>query len=158
MTTSVGERPKLSNAWHHCRDVSRVSVPTIPTIPPCLRRWFVFHFVADIVFAIPLLVAPVGFLRALGWVSIDPIAARMVGAALAAIGIESLLCRNDGIEAFRSMLRLKCIWSGVAIAGLAVALAQGAPPMVWAVLGVFVGFAAVWNYFRVKLSIRRAVD
>jgi hypothetical protein len=32
------------------------------------------------------------------------------------------------------------------------------PPMVWAVLGVFVGFAAVWNYFRVMLSIRRVVD
>jgi hypothetical protein len=128
------------------------------TVPASLRRWFVVHFVADVAFAIPLLVAPVGLLRALGWVNVDPVAARMVGAALAAIGVESLLCRNDGVEAFRSMLRLKCIWSGVAIGGLAVSLAQGAPPMAWAVLGVFVGFAAVWNYFRVKLSIRRAVD
>jgi hypothetical protein len=118
----------------------------------------VFHFVADVAFAMPLLIAPVGFLRALGWASIDPIAARMVGAALAAIGIESLLCRNDGIETFRSMLRLKCMWSGAAIAGLTASLAQGAPPIVWALLGVFVGFAAVWNYFRVRLSIGRAVD
>jgi hypothetical protein len=56
------------------------------------------------------------------------------------------------------MLRLKCIWSGAAIAGLTASLAQGAPPIVWALLGVFVGFAAVWNYFRVRLSIGRAVD
>lgn len=123
-------------------------------VPVSLRRWFVFHFVADSLFAVPLLVAPVGFLRVLGWASVDPIAARMVGAALAGIGLESLLCRNDGIDAFRSMVRLKCIWSGVAIVGLAVSLAQGAPPMVWAVLAVFAGFATLWNYYRMKLRRR----
>ena len=120
-------------------------------VPVSLRRWVVAHFVADSLFALPLLVAPVGFLTALGWATVDPIAARMVGAALAAIGVESLLCRNAGVEVFRSMLRLKCIWSGVAIAGLAVSLARGAPPMVWAVLAVFVAFAAVWNGYRLKL-------
>jgi hypothetical protein len=120
-------------------------------VPRSLRRWFVLHFVADLVFAVPLLVAPVTLLRALGWTSVDPVTARMVGAALAGIGMESLLCRNDSIAVFRAMLRLKCVWSGAAILGLSFSIAQGAPGVVWIVLAVFVGFAAVWNYYRVKL-------
>jgi hypothetical protein len=87
------------------------------TVPASLRRWFVIHFVADIIFEVPLVLVPASLLRALGWPTVDPLTARMVGAALAGIGIESLLCRNDGIEAFRTMLRLKCIWSGAAIVG-----------------------------------------
>lgn len=75
----------------------------------------------------------------------------VVGAALAGIGVESFLCRNDPIAVFRAMLRLKCIWSGVAIVGVARSIAQGAPPAAWAVLAVFAGFAFVWNYYRVRL-------
>jgi hypothetical protein len=106
------------------------------------------HFVADVVVAVPLLVAPAAFLRSLGWVNVDPVAARMVAAALAGIGVESFLCRNDSIGVFRAMLRLKCVWSGAAIAGVSLSIAQGAPPATWAVLAVFVGFAVVWNYYR----------
>jgi hypothetical protein len=65
-----------------------------------LRTWFVIHFAIDILFAIPLLVAPVSFLTFLGWTAVDPYTARIVGAALMGIGIESYLGRNAGIEAF----------------------------------------------------------
>jgi hypothetical protein len=121
------------------------------TVPTSLRRWFVVHFVADLIFAIPLVVAPVATLRALGWTTIDQVAPRLVGAALAGIGIESLLGRNDSVDAFRAMLRLKSIWSGVAVLGLALSLLQGAPPMTWAFLAIFVGFAVLWNYYRIRL-------
>ncbi len=120
-------------------------------VPVSLRRWFVFHFVADIMFAVPLLLAPAAFLRALGWAEVDPVTARMVGAALAGIGVESYLCRNDGIETFRSMLRLKCIWSGAAVVGLASSIAQGAPRLAWVVLAIFVAFGALWNTYRLRL-------
>ena len=69
-----------------------------------LRTWFVIHFAVDIVFAIPLLVAPAAFLTFLGWTAVDPYAARLVGAALMGIGIESYLGRNAGVEAFQGML------------------------------------------------------
>lgn len=49
------------------------------------------------------------------------------------------------------MLRLKCVWSATAIAGVALSIAQGAAPAAWAVLAVFVGFAVVWNYYRLRL-------
>ena len=128
------------------------------TVPASLRRWFVVHFVADIIFAVPLVLVPVNLLQVLGWPTVDPLTARMVGAALAGIGIESLLCRNDGIEAFRTMLRLKCIWSGAALVGLSLSLAQGAPRVAWAILAVFGGFAALWNYYRVRLRPRVGHD
>jgi hypothetical protein len=125
-------------------------------VPVSLRRWFVFHFVADIVFAVPLLLVPAAFLRTLGWAEVDPVTARMVGAALAGIGIESYFCRNDGIETFRSMLRLKCIWSGAAVVGLALSIAQGAPRLAWAVLVIFLAFGALWNTYRLKLRLPAA--
>jgi hypothetical protein len=123
------------------------------SIPVSLRRWFVVHFIVDVVFAVPLLAVPGAFLRAVGWVEVDSVTARMVGAALAGIGIESYLCRNDGIETFRSMLRLKCIWSGAAVLGLVLSIAQGAPPFAWAALVIFVGFGVLWNTYRVKLRM-----
>ena len=121
------------------------------TIPPALRRWFVLHFAADLVFAIPLVLAPAPTLHLLGWTTIDPVTTRLVGAALAGIGVQSFVGRNEAIDAFRAMLRLKCIWSGVAILGLALSIFEGAPPLTWAFLAIFVGFAAVWNYYRLRL-------
>ncbi len=61
-----------------------VAVPVVDTgadgdVPAALRRWFVVHFVADIVFAIPLLVAPVAFGALLDAGPIDPLTARLVG-------------------------------------------------------------------------------
>jgi hypothetical protein len=112
-------------------------------VPASLRRWFVVHFVADLIFAVPLVLAPGPTLRALGWTTIDPVAPRLVGAALAGIGIESLIGRNDSVDAFRAMLRLKCVWSGVAVIALALSINQGAPPMTWALLAIFVGFGGL---------------
>lgn len=127
-------------------------------VPRALRRWFVVHFVADLLVAVPLGLAPAATLRALGWSIIDPVSARLVGAALAGIGIQSFLGRNESIDVFRAMLRLKCIWSGAAIVGLGMSLAEGAPPVTWAFLAIFVAFAGLWNYYRLQLrsDVRRA--
>ncbi len=129
------------------RDVSN------ETVPSGLRRWFVVHFVADIVFAVPLILAPEATLRLFGWRVIDPVTARLVGAALVGVGVQSLLGRGEGVEAYRAMLSLKCLWSGAAVLGLTLSIAQGAPPMTWAFLAIFVAFAALWNYYR--LALRR---
>lgn len=122
-------------------------------VPASLRRWFVFHFAVDLAFAVPLIVVPAYTMRLLGWTTVEPVATRLVGAALAAIGLQSLLGRNDSVDAFRAMLGLKCTWSGTAIVGLALSLVQGAPPVTWALLGIFVAFAVVWNYYRIRLRV-----
>lgn len=121
-------------------------------IPDSLRRWFVAHFVADYVFAIPLLIAPTWLLGKLGWQHPDPVTARLVAAALIGIGGQSLIGRHDGVDAFRAMLNLKLLWSAAALAGLFVSMANGAPPFTWAVLAMFLAFFGVWFYYRVRIK------
>ncbi|MFO0604825.1 MAG: hypothetical protein U0324_16710 [Polyangiales bacterium] len=125
---------------------------TDPAVPESLRRWFVVHFVADLLFAVPMIVAPEATLRLFGWTAVDPVTTRLVGAALVGIGVQSLLGRGEGREVYCAMLSLKCLWSGAAVVGLAASIAQGAPVMTWAFLAIFVAFAALWNYYRIALA------
>lgn len=117
-----------------------------------LRTWFVIHFVVDILFAVPLLVAPEAFLTFLGWTTVDPYATRMVGAALAGIGIESYLGRNAGVESFQGMLNLKIVWSATVIIGTLLTMASGYRPWgVWLLLAAFIPFSIIWIYYRFQL-------
>ena len=124
-------------------------------VPAALRTWFVVHFILDVLFALPLMLAPVWSLSLLGWQSVDPYTTRIAAAALFGIGIESYLGRNAGVESFRNILTLKIIWSLAAVVGLAWSLAQGAqgrPLFAWLVLAIFVGFNILWVYWRRKLG------
>ena len=121
-------------------------------IPLTLRRWFVVHFLVDVALALPLLVAPAAFLRALGWTAIDPVTARLVGAALLAIGVQSWVGRNQGAEVFRVMLNLNLVWSASAIVGLVVSVGEGAPPFAWGLLSGFIAFLGVWFHYRVRMK------
>ncbi len=117
-------------------------------VPKALRTWFVIHFAADILFALPLLLFPSTFLALFGWTTVDPITARLVGAALIGIGGESLLGRNADLESFRTMLRLKILWSQSAVLGFIISLAQGGAPWgTWLFLAIFVVFSGLWIYY-----------
>jgi thiol:disulfide interchange protein len=122
------------------------------SVPPGLRIWFVVHFVADMLFGIPLLFFPRWLLPLLGWTTYDPLTSRLVGAALMGIGLESLFGRNSAKETFHAMLNLKIIWASSAIFAIAAALFDGAPLIAWAFLGIFVLFWFVWVYYRVKIK------
>ncbi|MEK6220806.1 MAG: hypothetical protein N2D54_00985 [Chloroflexota bacterium] len=125
------------------------------TVPIALRTWFVVHFIADIIFAIPLMIAPRFTLELMGWQTVDVLSARIVAAALFGIGIESYLGRNSGKEAFIGMLNLKIIWSVAVIVGGTVSMlegAQGRPPMAWGLIIIFALFNVVWIYWRRKLT------
>jgi hypothetical protein len=121
-------------------------------IPASLRRWFVVHFVVDVPFALPLLVAPELLLRTLGWPTVDPVAARLWGAAALAIGVQSLVGRNEGPDVYRAMLNLKLVWSGAAVVGLVVSVGNGAPEAAWAFLAVFIAFFGIWFHYRVRMK------
>ncbi|MBN2503224.1 MAG: hypothetical protein JXB38_20775 [Anaerolineales bacterium] len=123
--------------------------------PQTLSNWFVVHFIADLLFAVPMMLIPEQFLSWLGWQTIDPIATRLVAAALFGIGIESWLGRNASLDTFKNMLNLKIIWSLGAVVGIGVSLiggAQGSPLMGWLVFTIFLAFNILWVYWRVKLQ------
>jgi len=122
-------------------------------VPKSLRAWFVIHFVADYLFAIPLLIAPTWMLTLFGWQSIDPFTARLVGAALIGIGGASLTERNASAESFRSMLNLKLLWASSAIIGMTVTMLGGGYPLIgWGIVAIFVAFLFVWLYYRLQLG------
>src|SRR3989338_10556741 len=117
-----------------------------------LRTWFLIHFIVDYLFAIPLFIAPSWFLSLFGFTVIDPVTARLVAAALFAVGGISLLNRNESANTYKALLKLKIIWSVSAIAGLLVSLWQGAPVLLWLIVIVFALFCGIWIYYLNKLS------
>jgi hypothetical protein len=119
-------------------------------VPRTLRAWFVAHALVDLAAGLPLLAAPELVLRRLGWTCVDSVSARLVGAALLAIGAQSFLGRDAGVDVYRAMLRLKLVWSLAAAASLFVAIGAGAPPAAWALLSIFIGFAGVWLHHAIR--------
>lgn len=131
------------------------SIPGEAGVPPALRMWFVVHFAIDMFVAIPLFFAPREVLGLLGWIAIDPFAARLTAAALMGIGIESFLGRNADREAFKGMLQLKLIWSAFAAVGLAWSTLEGNlkyPLIGWLLTGTFAAFHALWWYWLLRLK------
>jgi hypothetical protein len=120
-------------------------------VPQALRRWFVIHFVADIIFALPLLLIPEIIMPLFGWTVVDPITSRLVGAALLGIGVESLLSRNASFEVYKAMLNLKVLWGSGAVFGIVLGIMFGAPASAWLFLLIFTIFATVWIYYWLKL-------
>lgn len=127
-------------------------------VPPALRKWFVVHFAADMLFGIPLLFFPEWLLGLFGWEVIDPFTARLVGAALMAIGLESLLGRTASIPSFLTMLRLKIVWSATAVIGIGLTMFEGAPLTGWLIFAIFAAFHLLWVYWFVRMRRTNAPD
>lgn len=118
-----------------------------------LSRFFVLHFVIDIIFALPLFFFPETFLGFLGIETFNPLFVRLVAAALFGIGIESLLGRNGSVEAFKAMLNLKIIWSSAAVLGIIISLREiTADLIIWLILFTFIAFNLLWAYWRKRLA------
>ncbi|MFQ6613503.1 MAG: hypothetical protein ACE5D1_01545 [Fidelibacterota bacterium] len=122
-------------------------------IPTRLRTWFIIHFWVDIAFALPLMIAPVFFMKWVGFPLVEPLATRLVAAALIGIGGASLLNRNAGVESYRSLLNLKLLWSAAATVGILWTMIERYIVLWfgWVILAVFVGFFFLWLNFRLKL-------
>jgi hypothetical protein len=123
----------------------------IRDVPKSLRVWFVVHFAVDIIVAIPLLLMPELLMPLLGWSVVDPITTRLVGAALLAIGVESLLGRNASRDVFKAMLNLKILWAAGAVAAIGLGIDAGGPMLAWIILAIFAAFLGLWIYYRIAL-------
>ena len=126
-------------------------------VPPTLRTWFRVHCALDVACAIPLLLFPGRILGLLGWATVDPVASRLCGAALLAIGTASVLVDRHGLAGYRTLLGLKVVWSLAAVFALLAGIGDGAPQAAWAFLAIFIAFAGVWSSYAIRLrQIARA--
>jgi hypothetical protein len=119
-------------------------------LPNSLRTWFKIHFIIDYIIAIPLFLFPSYILALFSLDALDPLFARVVAAALFAIGGVSLLHNNASKEFYKAMLDLKIIWSSFAIIAFIISLVQGYNLSLCFFLGLFVLFNIVWIYYRKK--------
>jgi|SRR3989338_4199530 len=116
-------------------------------VPYSLRRWFIVHFVVDIIFGVPLLLFPIWTMELLGFSGVEVVTVRLVGAALLGIGGVSLWVRSEKREVFLALLRLKLLWSGSAVIGLLLSIREGAPVVTWGVVVIFGLFFWLWGYY-----------
>jgi len=137
-------------AWFEAKGGACCSTKDCMEIPTSLRTWFVVHALLDVGCGIPLLLVPELVLPRLGWAAVDPVTTRLVAAALIAIGVQSWRGRNDGVASFRAMLGLKVVWSVMAIIGLTIAIARGAPPLTFLFLSIFLAFCGVWSHHAIR--------
>jgi hypothetical protein len=119
-------------------------------VPRQLRSWLLAHAVVHIAAALPLLVVPGLALSRLGWTAVHPVAARLAGAALLAVGTASLLARDAGPAVVRARARLNLAWSFAAATALFVYIGAGAPPAAWAFLSIFIVFSGVWLHHAIR--------
>ena len=124
----------------------------VKKVPKSLKNWFTAHFVIDILFAIPLFLAPVWLLTQFGFTTIDTVTARLVASALFGIGGISFVAREAKKETYNILLKLKIIWSTTAVIGLLWSLGEGAPKSVWLIVFLFLGFFGVWAYYLKELE------
>lgn len=120
-----------------------------------LKAWFLVHFGVDMLIGIPLLMAPVELVNAFGLQMTDTYMARIVGAALIAIGMTSAIVQDEGEEVFMVMLKLKMLWSGFAIVGMLFALAAGESQVLWIFIGIFAFFFHLWYEFHNTYAQKR---
>jgi hypothetical protein len=117
-----------------------------------LRTVFLVHAAVAVVFGVPLLIVPGRFLTWVGWAPIDPIAGRLVGAALLALGWGSYRGwqaaeRRD----VRFLVEVEVAFTALACVGLARHLFVAHYPLFpWLVFGLFLAFALVWGFFLVR--------
>lgn len=121
-------------------------------IPSSLRTWFIIHFAIDILFAIPLFFFPTQFLAFFNIAITQPLLARLIAAALIAIGTNSLLMHKKNQESFATMLNLKLIWSATASLALLLFLLTEFNYFILLTLLIFVGFFFIWLYFRKRMK------
>ena len=119
-------------------------------VPRPLRSWLVAHAVVHIGAALPLLVVPGPALSRLGWTVVHPLAARLAGALLLAVGTASFLAREAGPDVVRARARLNLAWSFAAATALFVYIGAGAPPATWAFLSIFIVLSGVWLHHAIR--------
>jgi hypothetical protein len=124
-----------------------------------LKFTFLIHAFVSLVLGLPLLLAPGRFLILLGWIHIDTMTSRVLGAALLALAWSSWRGWQAQEKAQVSiLLELEVTFTVLAALGLLRELVFFPfPPIYWLVFIILALFAVAWSFFSVQ-EMRLAGD
>jgi hypothetical protein len=111
------------------------------------RYVLIVHAIVAEVFAIPLLLFAGRFAEWLDWPVFDPTITKMLGAALAALGVGSLLASRDPLR-HRVIVQTEIVYTGLSAIVVLYRLlrfSSTTPDSAWAVLAVFVVFFVLFT-------------
>jgi hypothetical protein len=122
------------------------------TMPKALKVTFLIHAIVSVVSGLLLLIIPGRILLFLGWAPIDPILARVLGAALLALGWSSFRCWQATERAqVQMVVELEAVFTALACVGLLRHLLFAHYPLVvWLLFAIFLVFAVCWLMFLVR--------
>lgn len=117
-----------------------------------LRLAFLIHAVVGVLFGALLLIIPGRFLEWVGWAPIDPIAGRVLGAALLALAWSSFRGWQATERAqVATLVELEAVFTVLGCVGLLRHLLFAPfPAMVWIVFAILAIFAIAWITFLLK--------
>lgn len=117
-----------------------------------LRITFLVHAIVGVLLGLPLLAAPGRWLTLLNWAPIDPLASRMLGAAILALAWGSLRAyRAEEWSEVELLVEVEAAFTTLASVGLLRHLLVGSWPWVpWAIFAITAVFAIAWIYQLIK--------
>ena len=117
-----------------------------------LKTTFVVHAIVTVVIGALMLIIPGRFLQALAWAPIDPVASRILGAALLAIAWGSFRgWRATEWSEVAIVVEMEAAFTVLACVGLLRHLLFARYPFtVWLIFAVFLAFAVAWIYFLLR--------
>jgi len=120
-------------------------------VPTGLKVFFILHFIVDTGFGIPFVFLTRTMHELFHLPTENLILGRMFGAAMIAIGGVSILVIKDKLDSFKSLLKLKLLWSASAIVGIGISLNENFHDSYFFAFSFFVLFFVVWSYYYFKL-------
>ena len=121
-------------------------------MPKALKYTFLVHAIVGLLTGLPLLIKPGTFLQILQWAPIDPIAARLLGAAMLALSWSSFRgWQATERKQVATVVELEAVFTVLASVALLRHLLVARFPIVpWLVFAVFFLFAIAWIYHLVR--------
>jgi len=117
-----------------------------------LKVTFLIHAIVALLLGAPLLLGPGHFLPLLGWLVVDSMLSRVLGAALLALAWSSWRGWQATEKAqVTTLLELEAIFTTLAAIGLLRELVVSYFPVIyWVLFAVLTIFTVIWIFFRFK--------
>ena len=114
-----------------------------------LKLTFLIHFFAGIFLGIVFLLFTETFTTVTGWPYLDPVAGRIMGAALVGFSLGSLLAwRETEWESVKILVQVEIAWLGVGtVTAFICAFLFPVPWVIWVIIIIFLIFLFAFSYF-----------